>query len=78
MNWGYIFFKYEDDASKYMAENEDTTLTSYTEVRQQALERRKAKMKAGTNVDAHDSHDGHVHGEGEQTHMESKSEGHGA
>ncbi|MER2000656.1 MAG: nitrous oxide reductase accessory protein NosL [Lysinibacillus sp.] len=77
MNWGYIFFKYEDDASKYMAENEDTTLTSYTEVRQQALERRKAKMKAGTNVDAHDSQDGHVHGEGEQNHMDSKSEGHG-
>lgn len=71
MNWGYIFFKYEDDANEYISKNEGASLTSYTEVRQQALERRKAKMKAGTNVDADNSHEGHV---GE---METKSEGHG-
>ena len=46
MNWGYIFFKYEDDADKYIAENEGSELTSYTKVRQEALERRKAKMNA--------------------------------
>ena len=64
MNWGYIFFKYEDDAQKYIDENEGSKLTSYTEVRQQALERRKEKIKQGTNVDAHDPDDGHVHSEG--------------
>ena len=46
MNWGYIFFKYEDDAKDYIEKNEGASLTSYTEVRQQALERRKAKLKA--------------------------------
>ena len=52
MNWGYIFFKYEDDADKYIAENEGSELTSYTKVRQEALERRKAKMNAtNTKVD---------------------------
>ncbi len=65
MNWGYIFFKYEDDAQKYIDKKEGSELTSYTEVRQQALERRKAKMKQGTNVDAHDPEDGHVHSEGD-------------
>ena len=74
MNWGYIFFKYEDDANAYMKENEGSTLTSYTEVRQQALERRKAKMKAGTNVDAHDPHDGHVHEETNETHSEEQGQ----
>lgn len=65
MNWGYIFFKFEEDAQTYIAEHEGSTLTSYTEVRQQALERRKAKIKAGENVDAHDPEDGHVHEQGE-------------
>lgn len=52
MNWGYIFFKYEEDADKYIAENEGSELTSYTKVRQEALERRKAKMNAtNTKVD---------------------------
>lgn len=74
MNWGYIFFKYEDDANAYMKENEGSTLTSYTEVRQQALERRKAKMKAGTNVDAHDPEDGHVHEETNATHSKEQGE----
>ena len=50
MNWGYIFFKYEDDADKYIAENEGSELTSYTKVRQEALERRKAKMNATNNT----------------------------
>ena len=47
MNWGYIFFKFEEDANTYIKEHDGATLTSYTEVRQQALERRKAKIKAG-------------------------------
>ncbi len=62
MNWGYIFFKYEDDADKYIAENEGAELTSYTEVRQQALERRKAKMQA-TNMN-NNSGNGNMNSEG--------------
>lgn len=66
MNWGYIFFKYEDDAHTYIAENDGTELISYTEVRQQALERRKAKNKAETNIDKNDPEDGQVPSEGEE------------
>lgn len=77
MNWGYIFFKYEDDANEYIEKNEGASLTSYTEVRQQALERRKAKLKA--KAEENNSHEGHVHSEDEHAHseMEEKSEGHG-
>ena len=63
MNWGYIFFKYEDDADKYIAENEGSELTSYTKVRQEALERRKAKMNATkTTVDMNSEGAGHQQG----------------
>ena len=63
MNWGYIFFKYEDDADKYIAENEGSELTSYTKVRQEALERRKAKMNAtNTTVDMNSEGAGHQQG----------------
>ena len=78
MNWGYIFFKYEDDAKKFIDENEGATLTSYTEVRKQALERRKAKMKAkAEETQQGDGHD-HSHGEGmSNTNKETEGEGHG-
>ena len=63
MNWGYIFFKYEDDADKYIAENEGSELTSYTKVRQEALERRKAKMNATkTTVEMNSEGAGHQQG----------------
>jgi len=82
MNWGYIFFKYEDDAEKFIAENEGAALTSYTEVRQQALERRKAKMNAqakesGQDEQQHEEDDNNSHGEGmSQTNEQSEGEGH--
>ena len=82
MNWGYIFFKYEDDAEKFIAENEGAALTSYTEVRQQALERRKAKMNAqakesGQDEHQHEEDENHSHGEGmSQTNEQSEGEGH--
>lgn len=76
MNWGYIFFKYEDDAKAFMDENEGATLTSYTEVRQQALERRKAKMKAKAEEEAQGQHseEGHNHMHGEDNHDHSDGE----
>lgn len=77
MNWGYIFFKYEEDAQKYISENEGAILTSYTEVRQQALERRKANINAGNKANGHDSEDGHVHGEEHnKSHMETEESEH--
>ena len=72
MNWGYIFFKYEDDAKKYIAENEGSELTSYTKVRQEALERRKAKMNAtSTTVDMNS--EGAEHQQGNESQEDSSN-----
>ena len=72
MNWGYIFFKYEDDANKYIAENEGSELTSYTKVRQEALERRKAKMNAtSTTVDMNS--EGAEHQQGNESQEDSSN-----
>ena len=73
MNWGYIFFKYEDDADKYIAENEGSELTSYTKVRQEALERRKAKMNA-TNTTVDMKSEGAEHQQGNESEEDSSNE----
>lgn len=73
MNWGYIFFKYEDDANKYIAENEGSELTSYTKVRQEALERRKAKMNA-TNTTVDMNSEGAEHQQGNESEEDSSNE----
>ena len=72
MNWGYIFFKYEDDADKYIAENEGSELTSYTKVRQEALERRKAKMNA-TNTTVDMNSEGAEHQQGKESQEDSSN-----
>ena len=72
MNWGYIFFKYEDDADKYIAENEGSELTSYTKVRQEALERRKAKMNA-TNTTVDMNSEGAEHQQGNESEEDSSN-----
>ena len=72
MNWGYIFFKYEDDANKYIAENEGSELTSYTKVRQEALERRKAKMNA-TNTTVDMNSEGAEHQQGNESEEDSSN-----
>ena len=73
MNWGYIFFKYEDDANKYIAENEGSELTSYTKVRQEALERRKAKMNA-TNTTVDMNSEGAEHQQGNESEEDSSNQ----
>ena len=73
MNWGYIFFKYEDDSQKYIAENEGAELTSYTEVRQQALERRKAKQQAA-GMNGNNSAGGNMNKEGAMNQQGNESE----
>ena len=72
MNWGYIFFKYEDDADKYIAENEGSELTSYTKVRQEALERRKAKLNA-TNKTVDMNSEGAEHQQGNDSEEDSSN-----
>lgn len=63
MNWGYIFFKYEDDAQTFIDENKGAALTTYTAVRQEALERYKQKQAQSHGDEQHDMH-------GDMTHEE--------
>lgn len=44
MNWGYIFFKFEEDANAYIAEHEQATMATIDEIRAQAIERYKKKQ----------------------------------
>lgn len=53
MNWGYIFFKFEDDAKAFIEENEGTELTSYMDVREAAYDRLQQKMKAQEESNDH-------------------------
>ncbi|OKL36963.1 hypothetical protein BLL40_09450 [Domibacillus mangrovi] len=68
MNWGYIFFKYEEDATTYVTENEGAKLTPLHDIRKEALERRKKKMaqreaEQGENSHHEEQHEeGHGHG----------------
>lgn len=54
MNWGYIFFKFEEDAKSYIAENSNATMGSIDQVREEAIERHQKK----NSNEAH----GHMHG----------------
>ena len=44
MNWGYIFFKYQEDADAYMEENPEAAITPLEQVRTEAMERYKKKQ----------------------------------
>ena len=44
MNWGYIFFKYQEDADAYMVENPEAAITPLEQVRTEAMERYKKKQ----------------------------------
>lgn len=44
MNWGYSFFKFEEDAKNYIAENEHAAMATIDEIRTQAIERHKKKQ----------------------------------
>lgn len=45
MNWGYAFFKSEEDANKYIAEHEGAYIEKLETVKQLAKERYEKKMK---------------------------------
>ena len=48
MNWGYIFFKYQEDADAYIQEHKTATITPLNQVREEGIERHK-KMKENSN-----------------------------
>ena len=66
MNWGYIFFKFEEDAKAYIAENEGAALATIDEIRTQAIERHQEKMMKNG--------EGHQHNHSNEDQM---SNGHG-
>ncbi|MGM9950719.1 MAG: nitrous oxide reductase accessory protein NosL [Lysinibacillus sp.] len=43
MNWGYIFFKYQEDADAYMKEHPEAAITPLEQIRNEAIERYKKK-----------------------------------
>lgn len=43
MNWGIIFFKFEEDAKAYVAENENAEIVSIDQIREEGIERYKKK-----------------------------------
>lgn len=44
MNWGYIFFKYQEDVDAFLKENPKAVVTPLEQVRQEGIERHKKKM----------------------------------
>lgn len=65
MNWGYIFFKFEEDAKTYIAENPTAYVEELTIIQTAAKERMMKKMEekeaqgegfGGMDVEDHDGH----------------------
>lgn len=69
MNWGYIFFKNEEDANAYVEENHMAAITPIAQVRDEAIERHKKKQahshsSEGNGMDMNEedgSEEGHGH-----------------
>lgn len=66
MNWGYIFFKNEEQANDYIAQNDGAALTELQQVREEAIERFKKKQEANKDgghmeMEGHGQDDGHNH-----------------
>lgn len=57
MNWGYIFFKSEEDAEAYVEEHDVAKITPLSQVREEAIERYKKKQEHShghnSNEDSH-------------------------
>jgi len=70
MNWGYVYFKDKADADKYIADNPTAHVEELQKIKDDALERRKKKMKEKAEKEAN--------GESDSMHMEEKKpDGHG-
>ena len=57
MNWGYIFFKYQEDADAYMAENPEAAITPLEQVRTEAMERYKKKQAEKETQSSENQHE---------------------
>ncbi|MBT2571157.1 nitrous oxide reductase accessory protein NosL [Planococcus sp. ISL-110] len=55
MNWGYIFFKYQDDADAYIAEHTAAAVTPLDQVRAEGIERHKKKQEKSESSHSHSS-----------------------
>jgi len=70
MNWGYVYFKDKADADKFIADNPTAHVEELQKIKDDALERRKKKMKEKAEKEAK--------GESDSMHMEEKNhDGHG-
>lgn len=69
MNWGYIFFKFEEDAKTYITENPGAAIEELEVVKKAAKERRekklaeKAKQEAEGQSEMHEEGHDHAHDE---------------
>ena len=57
MNWGYIFFKYQEDADAYMVENPEAAITPLEQVRTEAMERYKKKQAEKEDQSSENMHE---------------------
>lgn len=64
MNWGYIYFKYQEDADAYIAEHPHAAVTPLDQVREEGIERHKQMEANGGHGHDHDHSDGEHHSEG--------------
>jgi copper chaperone NosL len=70
MNWGYVYFNDKADADKFIADNPTAHVEELQKIKDDALERRKKKMKEKAEKEAK--------GESDSMHMEEKKpDGHG-
>ena len=58
MNWGYIFFKFEEDAKAYVAEHENAAITPIEQIREEGIERFKKKQAEKANGHDHTTDEG--------------------
>lgn len=76
MNWGYIFFKYEEDAQVYVSEHNDAKITPLDQVREEGIERHKQKeAHGGGHHHSNEGHKGNVNNESNM-HDDQSSKGH--
>ncbi len=80
MNWGYIFFKFEEDANLYISQNKNAYIEKLETIQAAAKERMMKKMQESGEADI-TNHEGHMQGteesDGHMHDMEKDSEGQG-
>lgn len=75
MNWGYIFFAYEEDANTYIAENPTAKVEELEVVKQAAKERREKKLAEKAKQEAEQNGEGQQEMDSNGPEMEQNEEG---